>query len=240
MKSLVGGHILLLEAARVDDLLGLVDVDVVHFVADLGLISFDDAANVGNVEVVVDSLAICHAHCLILGAGDISSEFQVAVRLGRGADHLEEDGGGDPVADLAVLLPLEVHGHHVDRVPGARSEGAPEIGQLLLHEEAPAEASDLGVEQVDRGKGRALVEVQVRVPLEDIIELLLEGDEVAGGVDGLSVGSLLGEVPVGPRRAVGLPVTVVLALQELTPVSRVNFAFYKQKRFQDELREKRV
>lgn len=143
---LVLGHVLLLQAARVHNLLRLIYVNAVHLLTDLGLILLDELSNVGDVVVVgLSQSASVHRGGLLTAATQVTSDLQVSVSILILCDHLKKDGGGDTVAGLAVLF-LEIHTHHMNGVPGADFHGS--TLDLLFHEETAAETCDISVEQI--------------------------------------------------------------------------------------------
>jgi hypothetical protein len=173
---LVLGHVLLLQATSVHDLLRLIYVNAVHLLADLRLILLDQFPNVGNVEIVTVLLRTCiHSESLLSAAAEVAGDLQLAIGLVVGSEHLQEDGGGDTVAGLAVLF-LEVRADHMNRVPGPDLD-SPALN-LLLHEEASPESGHIGVEEIHRGEGVLLVEVVVHISRENFIEFLLQLEEL--------------------------------------------------------------
>lgn len=86
---LVLGHVLLLQAASVHNLLCLIYVNAVHLLADLSLILFDQFPDVGNVEVVSILLsASIHSKSLLSAATQVASDLKLAIGFLVGSEHL--------------------------------------------------------------------------------------------------------------------------------------------------------
>ena len=166
---LVLSHILLLQAASVQDLLCLIYVNAIHLLANLGFILLDQLTDVGNVEVIAISLcAGIHGECLLTAAAKVACDLQVAIGIFIGGDHLQEDSGGDTVASLAILL-LQIYTNDMNGIPGADFDGT--ALNLLLDKEAATETCNVSIEEVNRCQSVVLVEVMMDISLENVIEL---------------------------------------------------------------------